>query len=114
MKRFGGRRLVVENAEAVTTATKKVANIDISSSPLHAPSTPASHGGPTAPSSTQSTPRSVKPRSDINKQIYQFALGYPQTPPETSPVLEYGRSELQTGLSGVGEKMGGFIFKWCV
>ncbi|KAL9584657.1 MAG: hypothetical protein Q9212_001993 [Teloschistes hypoglaucus] len=74
------------------------------------PSLPPTHqpgATPTACSRSQSDKR----RSLVTDQIYQFALGYPQTPPEPSPLLELpvGSRERQEIL---GSAMGSFVFKW--
>ncbi|KAL9125087.1 MAG: hypothetical protein Q9217_005659 [Psora testacea] len=65
-----------------------------------------------APSSTHSTPRPVSRASNINKQIYQFALGYPQTPPETSPEFGQSQGESENGVSERRNDMGSFLFRW--
>ncbi|KAL9577141.1 MAG: hypothetical protein Q9203_007569, partial [Teloschistes exilis] len=44
-------------------------------------------------------------------QIYQFALGYPQTPPEPSPPLESPVGSRE-GQEILGSAMGSFVFKW--
>lgn len=88
------------------------ATIDPSSSSPPIPLRSASRRGPHAPSPNQSTPQSASRRSNISSQIYQFALGYPQTPPETSPVCESIGPFLQAEEQIAVEKMGSFLFKW--
>ncbi|KAL8775047.1 MAG: hypothetical protein Q9209_000526 [Squamulea sp. 1 TL-2023] len=61
----------------------------------------------------RSNPPSTHRRSIITDQIYQFALGYPQTPPENSPLettgdLPWDKPEIVTGA------MGSFVFRWYV
>ena len=83
-------------------------------------SIPAAHVSPATPSksansviaTTQSPARPVSRRSNITPQIYQFALGYPESSPENSPVEEAAIS-----VSGVEQlvdkgKMGNFLFQW--
>ncbi|KAL8783120.1 MAG: hypothetical protein Q9213_004877 [Squamulea squamosa] len=75
------------------------------SSSSHAPSpfgTP-----PIARSKTPSAHR----RSVITDQIYQFALGYPQTPPENSPLEATGDLLWKEPKVGTGA-MGSFVFRW--
>ena len=83
-----------------------------SSRPIPSPSTSRRQSGAT--SSAHSTPRPASRRSEVNSQLYQFALGYPLTPPDTSPVKELSESFLQTEASGLRGSMGSFVFKWCV
>lgn len=72
---------------------------------------------PSGGSSARSTPPSANRRSLVTKQIYQFALGFPQTPPEDSPELSPLEQTLETSPSpGVGTMgtTGSFVFKWYV
>lgn len=49
------------------------------------------------------------------KQIHQFNLGYPHTPPNNSPDLGlFCRSFHPPGSSQSPAKMGSFVFKWYV
>jgi len=71
---------------------------------------------PGASSSARSTPQSAKRRSIIPSQTYQFALGFPQTPPENSPELDPSAQHLEqppptTASAGA---MGSFLFTWYV
>lgn len=68
----------------------------------------ANIGAPASPSSARPSSR----RTVITQQIYQFALGYPQTPPENSPVSEPVLSFEETKVEK--DKMGTFLFKWYV
>lgn len=76
-------------------------------SPLNAPG---------ASSSARSTPQSAKRRSVIPSQTYQFALGFPQTPPENSPELDpvARRLELPARTTASPRAMGSFLFTWYV
>jgi len=87
-------------------------HITVSSLPTPTPSPPRREAN--LSSSTQSTPRPASRRSNISSQIYQFGLGYPQTPPETSPILESPRLSGEGDTPAVGNRMGSFLFKWCV
>lgn len=89
-----------------------IATIDPSSSPPPVPNRSASRRGPTPSTSAQSTPRPASRRSEITSQIYQFALGYPQTPPDTSPVRDPFGPSIDAGFFGGKNSMGSFLFKW--
>ncbi|MCJ1247682.1 hypothetical protein MMC30_004897 [Trapelia coarctata] len=68
----------------------------------------ADAGAPASPSARPSSRRNL-----ITQQIYQFALGYPQTPPENSPVSDPFESVLGSEETKVEkDKMGTFLFKW--
>ncbi|KAL8742618.1 MAG: hypothetical protein Q9190_004929 [Brigantiaea leucoxantha] len=62
-------------------------------------------------STAQSTLRSSRP-STVTSQIYQFALGYPQTPPETSPVRESNGALSKDERIEAARTMGSFVFRW--
>ncbi|KAI4092340.1 MAG: hypothetical protein LQ339_007937, partial [Xanthoria mediterranea] len=83
------------------------------------PSTPRRASSSSSPPITssavpisRSSPPSAYRRSLVTDQIYQFALGYPQTPPEPSPLLEpksdLAREKPEDILGG----MGSFVFRW--
>ncbi|CAL8577621.1 hypothetical protein XPA_003445 [Xanthoria parietina] len=85
------------------------------------PSTPRRASSSSSPPITssavpisRSSPPSAYRRSLVTDQIYQFALGYPQTPPEPSPLLEpksdLAREKPEDILGG----MGSFVFRWYV
>ncbi|KAL8671879.1 MAG: hypothetical protein Q9168_003632 [Polycauliona sp. 1 TL-2023] len=83
--------------------------------PFTPPRVPASSASPIssrAVGTSRSTPPSANRRSPITDQIYQFALGYPQTPPEADPALEptsdWPLAESDKTLGG----MGSFVFRW--
>lgn len=76
------------------------------------PSSPSTHQ-PSATPTIYSSPQSDKRRSLVTDQIYQFALGYPQTPPEPSPLLE-APVDSRDGQEILGSAMGSFVFKWYV
>lgn len=97
-----------------STNTAEVATIDPSSPPPPVSNRSASGGIPPPSASTQSIPRPASRRSNITSQLYQFALGYPQTPPETSPVFDPIGPSTSVGSSGTGNSMGSFLFKWYV
>lgn len=87
----------------------QLATIDPSS-----PSRPSSSSSPITSSALRSTPPSAhRRRSLITGQIYQFALGYPQTPPETSPVPEVTSDSWEKPETIPGG-MGSFVFRWYV
>lgn len=88
--------------------------IDTPSSSRSIPSRSTSRPQSGTTSSAHSTPRPTSRRSEVNSQLYQFALGYPLTPPDTSPVKELSESSLQIEASGLRGSMGTFVFKWCV
>ncbi|KAL9639839.1 MAG: hypothetical protein Q9204_000945 [Flavoplaca sp. TL-2023a] len=79
------------------------------STPTRAPSSSSS---PITSSAVRPSAPSAHRRSLVTDQIYQFALGYPQTPPETSPLLKatsdssWGKPEIIPG------GMGNFVFRW--
>lgn len=62
----------------------------------------------------QSSSRPTSRRSNINSQLFQFALGYPQTPPDTTPEQEPIASLLEGDSSGAQSNMGSFLFRWYV
>ena len=74
--------------------------------PTSSPSRP--NPGP----ASQTTSRPTRRRSNITSQIYQFALGYPQTPPEISPELDSINSVQQTEAPFASGMMASFLFKW--
>ena len=74
--------------------------------PTSSPSRP--NPGPASPTTSRPTRR----RSNITSQIYQFALGYPQTPPEISPELDPINSVQQTEAPFTSGIMASFLFKW--
>ena len=65
-------------------------------------------------SSARSTPTSSNRRRNITSQLYHFALGFPQTPPEISPELDPVAPQLEDSQRTTpGEAtMGSFLFKW--
>jgi len=71
---------------------------------------------PGASSSARSTPQSAKRRSIIPSQTYQFALGFPQTPPENSPELDPISQHLEQPprTTASARAMGNFLFTWYV
>jgi hypothetical protein len=71
---------------------------------------------PGASSSARSTPQSAKRRSIIPSQTYQFALGFPQTPPENSPELDPVAQHLEQPprTTASARAMGSFLFTWYV
>lgn len=71
---------------------------------------------PGASSSARSTPQSAKRRSIIPSQTYQFALGFPQTPPENSPELGPVAQHLEQPprTTASARAMGSFLFTWYV
>ncbi|MCJ1392381.1 hypothetical protein MMC18_005248 [Xylographa bjoerkii] len=70
------------------------------------------------PSATSRTPTSSSParpasrKSNVTRQIFQFALGYPQTPPETSPELEPIDPLVEFQEPEESKNMGSFLFQW--
>ncbi len=50
----------------------------------------------------------------MTNQLFQFALGYLQTPPDTSPEIDPLDDTLDTGALATADKMGSFLFKWYV
>jgi len=100
------------NRLSFASLLSEVATIDPSSCPPRVPNRSASRRGPTASSSAHSSPRPASRQSQITNQIYQFALGYPQTPPDTSSDLDpFGPSIDAKSLIG-GNSMGSFLFTW--
>ena len=90
--------------------TPPVATIDpsITSSDSVPPRASSGHNPP------QSTSRPTSRRSNVNRQIFQFALGYPQTPPDTTPDIDPIGPLLNGGSSGAQSNMGTFVFRWYV
>jgi len=83
------------------------------------PSIPSSDLVPPLRASTehnppQSSSRPPSRRSNINSQIFQFALGYPQTPPDTTPDPDPIGPLLEGDSSGAQSDMGSFLFQWYV
>ncbi|MCJ1381888.1 hypothetical protein MMC17_005000 [Xylographa soralifera] len=62
--------------------------------------------------STSSPARPVSRRSNVTKQIFQFALGYPQTPPENSPELQPTDPLVEFEEPQESKNMGSFLFQW--
>ncbi|MCJ1486364.1 hypothetical protein MMC06_006541, partial [Schaereria dolodes] len=88
-----------------------LAIIDSSKSLTPSPTSAAPQSSIARPE-TQSPARPASRRSGITKQIYQFALGYPQTPPEASPDINSFDADLGSGPADLKFKMGSFLFKW--
>ncbi|MCJ1402046.1 hypothetical protein MMC11_005265 [Xylographa trunciseda] len=87
-------------------------------SPAQAPASSPSSALPSKPSATSRTPTSSSParpasrRSNVTRQIFQFALGYPQTPPENSPELESTDPLAEFEDPRESKNMGSFLFQW--
>ncbi|KAI9699632.1 MAG: hypothetical protein M1836_002666 [Candelina mexicana] len=64
------------------------------------------------PLSVPLPPRPSSRRGDINRQLYQFALGFPQTPPDEGNEIDPIGPLLKSAIPGKSEKMGSFVFKW--
>ncbi|KAL8884170.1 MAG: hypothetical protein Q9192_006910, partial [Flavoplaca navasiana] len=79
------------------------------STPTRAPSPSSS---PITSSAVRPSPPSAHRRSLITDQIYQFALGYPQTPPETSPLLKATSDSSWEEPEIIPGGMGNFVFRW--
>ena len=86
-----------------------------------APATPPSssttrpHFQATIDSLSHSPARPASRRSNVTRQIYQFALGYPQTPPDDSPnndPLDPLDHVVAPDSVPSQQKMGSFLFKW--
>lgn len=95
---------------ARSSRNPQVATIDSSSpsSDLVPPRASTEHIPP------QSSSRPTSRRSNINSQLFQFALGYPQTPPDTTPERDSITSLLDGNSSGTQSNMGSFLFRWYV
>ncbi|KAL8950085.1 MAG: hypothetical protein Q9222_003849 [Ikaeria aurantiellina] len=75
---------------------------------LHTPARP-----PGARPAAQSIDPSSLRRSVISDQLYQFALGFPQTPPEDSPPdRELGDFQRDVQEEVLLSGMGSFVFRW--
>ena len=97
------------------------ANIDTSSPPqprrpFLSSSDESPSRNPDTLSSTHSTPRPVSRASNISRQIYQFALGFPApVSPDPSPELGYSQLVGETNGDPFGDDMAqSFLFKWYV
>lgn len=99
----------------ITASTPSIAQ-NLTSAVIDSPAFPtvptSSPPRPNPGPASQITPRSPRRRSNITSQIYQFALGYPQTPPEISPELDPIKSVRQTEASFTSGSMASFLFKW--
>ncbi|KAL8713987.1 MAG: hypothetical protein Q9220_002133 [cf. Caloplaca sp. 1 TL-2023] len=77
------------------------------------PSAAASASPPGAKPAAQPINPSSHRRSLISDQLYQFALGFPQTPPEDSPIPGTpGDIERDVEEEAFVSGMGSFVFKW--
>ncbi|KAL8979568.1 MAG: hypothetical protein Q9205_005124 [Flavoplaca limonia] len=79
------------------------------------PSTPTrapSSSSPITSSAVRPSAPSAHRRSLVTDQIYQFALGYPQTPPETSPLLKATSDSSWEKPEIIQGGMGSFRFQW--
>ncbi|KAL8862624.1 MAG: hypothetical protein Q9178_001122 [Gyalolechia marmorata] len=91
----------------------KLAAID-PSTPHRAPSSSSAPSPFGVTPTARSNPPSAHRRSLITDQIFQFALGYPQTPPETSPVPELTGELPWKEAEIISGGMGSFVFRWYV
>ena len=81
----------------------------------HSSSTTRPHSQATIDSPSHSPARPASRRSNITRQIYQFALGYPQTPPDDSPnndSLDPLDHVVARDSVSNQQKMGSFLFQW--
>ena len=101
-----------KTSDARAHSAVQIATIASSISPAGPFSSPSAASQSTATDQPQSSSRPGSRRSDFNRQIYQFALGYPQTPPDTSPEVDPIGPLLNGGNSPTHPNMGTFLFKW--
>lgn len=64
------------------------------------------------PLSVPLPPRPNSRRGDINRQLYQFALGFPQTPPDEEYEIDPIGPLLNSARPKQSKSMGSFVFKW--
>lgn len=64
------------------------------------------------PLSVPLPPRPNSRRGDINRQLYQFALGFPQTPPDEGYEIDPVGPLLNSAPPKQSKSMGSFVFKW--